>query len=153
MIDDSTNMRPKPQDEADRRNQLLMDKAVLLIGNDTAVIKELVMQLAKKDADIALLCWQVPADVARKLNETVQSFGRQLILIERVENQRFSVEQLIHNVITKWGHFDFFIDVSTRDVTAVPNKDEIDEEIYKQTAWLPTKWQLARTVLEEMAHA
>ena len=135
MINDSTKPR------------MLFGKAVLLIGNDTAVLQNLVMQLAKKGADIALLCWRLPLDVARKMKEYVQAFGQRLVLIERAENQRFSVEQLIHSVINKWGHFDIFIDISSGSGT----KDKTETQD-PQTAWLPSKWQLTRTVIEEMAH-
>ena len=135
MINDSTKPR------------MLFGKAVLLIGNDTAVLQNLVMQLAKKGADIALLCWRLPLDVARKMKEYVQAFGQRLVLIERAENQRFSVEQLIHSVINKWGHFDIFIDISAGSGTN--DKTETQDP---QTAWLPSKWQLTRTVIEEMAH-
>jgi len=150
VIDDSVNkeqkhkLEPKP----DRNNKLLFGKAVLLIGNDTAVLQNLVEKLAKRGADIALLCWQMPLEVADKMKTLVQSLGQQLILIEQVENQRFSVEQLIHSLITRWGHFDIFIDVSVKvgSNTAVPN----DNEEQKRTQ---SKWQLSRTILEEMAHS
>lgn len=152
MIDNSTNNKPKRHGEPDRSNQLLFGKVVLLIGNDTAVLQNLVKQLAQKGADIALLCWQIPVEVARKMQAHVQSFGQQLVLIQRAENQRFSVEQLIHNVTARWGHFDIYIDVSVRSATAVPHQDKAEEND-EPTVWLPPKWQLIRTVLEEMAHA
>lgn len=157
MTDDSANKKPKHKAEPkpDRDNQLLFGKAVLLIGNDTAVLQNLVEQLAKKGADITLLCWQMPLQAADEMKAHVQSLGRQLILIERVENQRFSVEQLIHSVTTRWGPFDVFIDMSVKvgSKTAVPNNAK-DKGEQKETRpeWLPPKWQLTRTILEEMAH-
>ncbi|MAT98310.1 MAG: hypothetical protein CL608_14290 [Anaerolineaceae bacterium] len=151
MIDDSTKKQQRCQGEPDRSNQPLFGKVVLLIGNDTAVLQDLVKQLAQKGANVALLCWQMPVEVARKMQEHVQSLGQQLMLIQRAENQRFSVEQLIHNVIDKWGQFDFFIDLSAAGGTAVPTDEAEEKE--PQTGWLPPKWQLTRTVLEEMAQS
>lgn len=150
MIDDSTNKQQRRQGEPDRSNQLLFGKVVLLIGNDTAVLQEMVKQLAQKGANIALLCWQMPVEIARKMQEHVQSFGQQLMLIQRAENQRFSVEELIHNITNKWGQFDFFIDLSAGGGKA----GQTDEAEAKdpQTGWLPPKWELTRTVLEEMTH-
>lgn len=151
MINDSTKKQQRRQGEPDRSNQLLFGKVVLLIGNDTVVLQDMVKQLAQKGANVALLCWHLPVEVARKMQEHVQSLGQQLMLIQRAENQRFSVEQLIHNVIDKWGQFDFFIDLSAGGGTAV----QIDEAEEKepQTGWLPPKWQLTRAVLEEMAQS
>ena len=154
MINDSVNKKQKHKAEPEPDRNILFGKVVLLIGNDTAVLQNLVGQLAQKGADIALLCWQMPLEVAHKMEAHVQSLGRQLIVIERVENQWFSVEQLIHSIITRWGHFDIFIDMSVNggSETAVPNNNGEQEETHPAPAWLPPKWQLTRTILEEMAH-
>ena len=149
VVDDAEGQKQehKAELETGHSNQLL-GKAVLLIGNDTDLLQNLVTQLSRKGADIVLLCWQMPLEIARKLQKCVQSFGQQLLLIERVENQRFSVEQLIHKVITDWGHFDFFIDVSSsRRIVAQNNA--VEKEPHR--AWLPPKWQLTQMILKEMA--
>jgi hypothetical protein len=150
VIDDSTNKMQQSRGEPNRSN-LLFGKAVLLIGNDTAVLQNLVQQLAQKGADVALLCWKIPAEVARKMQAYVQSFGQQLILIQQVENQRFSVEQLIHNVTTRWGQFDIFIDVSAKGKAA--DKSEAGDKEEQQPAWLLPNWEMTRAVVQEMAQA
>jgi len=150
VINDSRNKKQRTQGESDRSNQLLAGKAVLLIGNDTAVLQSLVAQLARKGADIALLCWHLPLEITHQLQESVQAFGRRLLLIERAENQRFSFEQLIHKVVLSWGHFDIFIDVSAKQEST---RQVNEEEKVPNTSWLPPQWRLTQTVLREMAHA
>lgn len=132
------------------RTHSLLGKAVLLIGNDTAVLHNLVIKLAQKGADVAVLCWRMPLDITRSLQACIHNLGRQLILIEQAENQRFTIEQLIHKVIIDWGHIDIFIDVSASRKPVA--QDEMAEEDL-QTVWLPSKWQLTQAVLEEMAHS
>ncbi len=156
MIDDAVNEKEKRQRQsASQSVHRLFGKSVLLIGNDTAVLQNLVGKLAQRGADIAVLCWQIPLEIADTMKERVQSFGRQLILVEWSENQRFTVEQLIHKLATKWGNFDIFIDVSTRG-EAIEHVEENDEnedsDEALEIAW-PPKWQLTRAVLEEMAHS
>ena len=153
VIDNAANNRRNRRigSEKAQRKQLLFGKSVLLIGNNTAVLQNLVTQLAKKGADIALLCWQIPLEIARKMKESVRSFGRQLVLIERAEYQRISVEQLIHDLVNRWGHFDIFIDMSTRSDMAGQQIDEAEAND-PQAAW-PSKWQLTQTVLEKMAQS
>lgn len=149
MIGDFMNKNRNSIGEANRATHLV-GKAVLLVGNDTAVLQNLVTRLAKRGADIALVCWQMPLEIARKMKEYVQSFGQKLLVIERVENQTFSIEQLVHKVVTEMGHFDIFIDVSTRIRPSA--QDETSEaENEPQVDWLPPKWQLTPAILGEIA--
>lgn len=131
----------------DRKNSNLLGKAVLLIGNDPAVLKNLVAQLAQKGADIVLLCWQLPLETARWLKEKVQGLGQRLLLIEQVNNQTSSFDQLIDKITREWGHFDIFIDISAKKSERTPSLKEA-----KQSAgWQLSQWHLTQVVLEEMA--
>ena len=146
------NNRRRLNGEETAHRHSLLGKVVLLIGNDTAVLQSLVTQLARKGADIALLCWRIPLEISQQLKEKVQSFGRRLLLVERASDQSDSVEQLIHTVTSEWGHFDIFIDVSTRKNKKSSSQNRV-EKTETQPNQLPTKWQLTQKILEEMIHA
>lgn len=124
----------------------LWGKAVLLIGNDTAVLQGLVTQLAQKGADIALLCWRLPSEIGRKLQAQVQSLGRQLLLVQWADRQNASIEQLIHYIVEEWGRLDIFIDVSAKR----HKENQSEEQRMLGSGSLPSKWQLTHTILEEM---
>ncbi|MBK8901619.1 MAG: hypothetical protein IPM53_10585 [Anaerolineaceae bacterium] len=141
--------------ETRNQNKLpLLGKGVLLIGNDTVVLQNLVLQLAQKGADIAVLCWKIPLETARWLRDQVQSFGRRLFLVERAKNQGASVEQLVHRVTTEWGHFDIFIDVSAKRSKSAPASNGQAQDGHRRPGtpvWRPDQWHLTQVVLEEMA--
>ena len=81
----------------------LLGKVVLLIGNDMAVIQTLVNQLARKGADVAILCWQMPLDIGRKIKESVHFVGRHFLLIEQAERNNSTNNQLIETITAELG--------------------------------------------------
>lgn len=151
-------------DILENRNQNrmpLLGKAVLLIGNDTAVLSNLVMQLAEKGADIAVLCWKIPLETVRWLKDQVQSLGRRLFIIEQAQNQDSSVDQLVHRITTEWGEFDIFIDVSARrnkpaaseHLSNGQQKKPDQETRRRNPVWRPEQWHLTQVVLKKMTSA
>ena len=140
----------------------LFGKAILLIGNDTAVIKSLVVQLAQKGADIAVLCWQIPGEVANWLEQQAKAFSRKLYLVEQAKNQDASMEDLVHKIAAEWGRFDIFIDVSAKETKSATEPEEQalsktghtsetkSEEQSQKPKWHPQQWHLTQVVLEEM---
>ena len=130
----------------------LLGKAVLLIGNDTAVIQSLVMQLAQKGADIAVMCWQLPVETARWLYEQVQALGRKLFLMEQAHNQGTPLTELVHRIAAEWGQFDIFIDVSAKPGESVNGRmgEVVTNQPRYQPAWPSDQWRLAQIVLQEM---
>lgn len=147
----------------------LLGKAVLLIGNDTAVLKSLILQLAQKGADIAVLCWQISVESAHWLEEQVKAVGRKLLIVEQAKNQDAPLTELVHRIAAEWGHFDIFIDVSARqskpaaEFGAQPvgndgtprnehTSDPMPQDHGQEVNWHPEQWHLAQVVLEEMIH-
>lgn len=131
--------------------QHLMGKVVLLIGNDTAVVQNLVTQLAQKGADIALVCWQMPQEAVRKIKESVQAVGRHLLLIEQTEPEHEAsvMAQLVETIAAELGHLDIFIDLSAHKSEPLSLSNG---HAHKVTAGQPN-WPLAQAVLEEMVRA
>lgn len=143
MSDKSIN-ESKKYEETSQRQQLL-GKVVLLIGNDTAVLQNLVTQLAQKGADVALLCWQMPLETARKIRESAQSVGRHLLLIEQSKRHEATYKQLMQTVTAELGKFDIFIDLS-----AQPKREPMANGNGHHTTLLQPNWQLRHVVLQEM---
>lgn len=140
----------------------LLGKDVLLVGNDTAVLQRLVIQLAQKGADTAVLCWEIPLKTAHWLKEQAQKLGRRLYFLEQAKNQDASVDQLVNKITTEWGPFDVFIDVSAKQSrpAATPHPDEKgsaeqweQENNAQKPLWRPEQWHLTQVVLEEMVRS
>jgi len=144
----------------DQHNLPLLGKAVLLIGNDTAVLHRLIRQLVQKGADVALLCGRLHATTAQQLRALDQASGNQLLLVQQADNESRSIGQLVHHIATKWGPIDFFIDLSARQSSATrpeaENSREPDEtavESRPESLANLRPWQVTQVVLEEMTQA
>lgn len=121
----------------------LLGKVVLIIGNDEDLLQTLVKQLAKKGADIALFCWQMPIETVYKIMESVRSVGRNFLLIEEVEHQFFSADRLIQTVKTRMGRLDIFIDLSAQSSSSSLPNEQTPE-------WNHWNCQLTKEALEEI---
>jgi hypothetical protein len=145
MIDLQTNNMKE-----DLSGKQLLGKVVLLIGQDTAVVQNLITQLAQKGADIALVCWQMPGETVRKIRANVQETGRHFLLLEQTEAvpKASMITQLIETISNEWGHLDIFIDLSAQksDLAAISNG-----QAHKA---LPSaaNWLLRKAVLEKIVH-
>lgn len=130
-------------------NQLL-GKVVLLIGNDTSILQNLISQLAQKGADIALLCWQMPREKAQKIKENVQATGSRLFLIEQADYKTTNPSQLIDSIVAKMGQLDIFIDLSAQKTEAEITDDKRDNGNGLEFSY--PNWQFTQAALEEIAH-
>ncbi len=144
----------------DQHNLPLLGKAVLLIGNDTAVLHRLIRQLVQKGADVALLCGRLPVATAQRLRAQVQASGNQFLLVQQVDNESRSIGQLVHNIAAEWGPIDFFIDLSARQSHAAPPEadtsgepDETAVETRPESLVTLRPWQVTQAVMEEMTQA
>ncbi len=139
--------------EAPTNRQPLPGKVVLLVGNDTAVMHLLIGQLAQKGADIALLCGHISLETAHKIKERVQSYGRELLLLEQEEGHDASPAHLVQTVITELGQLDFFIDLSAQK-SEPPRRFDGNSQMPIQT---PTSirphWQFTTAVLKEISRS
>ncbi|MCL4265605.1 MAG: hypothetical protein KJ069_20495 [Anaerolineae bacterium] len=135
--------------EARAHRQPLPGKVVLLVGNDTAVLHLLIGQLAQKGADIALLCWHIPLETSHKIKESVQSFGRKLLLIEQGEGHDASPAHLIQTVVTELGQLDLFIDLSAQK-SELPLYDDGNSQAL---ASIQPHWQFTTAILNEMVRS
>ena len=111
----------------------LVGKVVLLIGNDTTVLNNLVTQLAQKGADIVLLCWQLPLEAAQKI-----------LLIEQSKEKPTTSRQLIETIVTELGHLDIFIDLSAQKNLSPQNGNGT------MNLAGANRWQLTKAILEEL---
>lgn len=142
----------------DQRNLPLLGKAVLLIGNDTAVVHRLIKQLVQEGADVALLCGRLPAETAQHLQAQVQASGNHLLLVQQADNESQSLGQLVHHIATRWGPIDFFIDLSARQSSApLPengNDSKAEGKVEKAEPLANLRpWQVTQVILEEMTQA
>lgn len=144
----------------DQNKHPLLGKAVLLIGNDTAVVHRLIMQIVQNGADVALLCGRLPAKTAQHLRVQVEALGSHLFLVQQADNENHSIGQLVRHIATEWGPIDFFIDLSARQSDASPPEDGTDresagapEESGAEPLWNLKPWQVTQVVLEEIAQA
>ncbi|MCZ7666724.1 MAG: hypothetical protein M5U34_05580 [Chloroflexi bacterium] len=122
---------------------------MLLIGNDTSILQNLVSQLAQKGADIALLCWQMPREKAQKIKEIVQATGVRLCLIEQVEYKTSSPGRLIESIVAKMGRLDIFIDLSAQKTEA----EDTDQIAGGESAFSYPSGSLPGQRCKEIAHA
>lgn len=139
--------------ETNANYQSLPGKVVLLVGNDTAVMHLLIGQLAQKGADIALLCGHISLETAHKIKERVQSFGRELLLLEEMAGQTTSPAHLVQTVITELGQLDFFIDLSAQK-SEPPRRYDGNSQMPIQTSTsIQPHWQFTTAVLEEISRS
>ncbi|MBK8986523.1 MAG: hypothetical protein IPM39_10650 [Chloroflexi bacterium] len=148
MTDKSTNLAKRNRPIIDRQN-CLVDKVILLVGNDMTVMQSIIIQLAQKGADVALICPKVPHETLRNVRESVESVGRRLLVIEESDRNPTSAEGVIRTVIWQMGRLDIFIDLSAfkrKLSTLESEKGQIKE-------WVPSNWSLMQAALQEIAHA
>lgn len=147
MTNKSTNLAKRSQPITNRQNYLV-DKVVLLVGNDMTVMQSIIIQLAQKGADVALICRKLPRETLRYLRESVESVGRRLLVIEESERNSTSAEWLIQTVISHLGRLDIFIDLSAfkRKLSTVESEKEQTKE------WFPSNWSLMQAALQEIVH-
>lgn len=130
-------------------NKRLLGKAVLVVGEDTAVVETLVTQLAQRGADIILLCWHMSLETGRKLQNNVRSLGRRFLLIEPENEQMAEADQLMQTVQSEWGHVDVFIDMSHEK--SDPSQSEVAPHSNKEKEeWISPNWPLVQAFLKEI---
>lgn len=130
-----------PYGEPHHQSQTLYGKVVLLIGNDTAVLRALVTQMALKGADIALVCSHFSVDGLQHLQELVESLGRRFLALVVRDS---SPEQLVHKVTEKLGRLDIFVDLSVQKPAEEPNGSA--------AARSQPDWAMTQAVLGTMAN-
>ncbi|MFZ1398072.1 MAG: hypothetical protein WAS33_14305 [Candidatus Promineifilaceae bacterium] len=138
--------------QAPYRNQLI-GKVVLVIGNDTAVLQTLIIQLAQKGADIALFCRQLSAEAVRRIQAQVESLGQRfLLLTEKAllpapDAYANPVKSLVDAVVSTLGQLDIFIDLSAQK--GPPNLHNRQPE----PKTVQPSWQMRQAIFAELAHA
>jgi hypothetical protein len=146
MTNKLTNPAKGSQPVTGRQNYLV-DKVVLLIGNDIAVLQTIIIQLAQKGADVALICQKISRETLHHVRENVESVGRRLLVLEEVERKPVSAERLIQIIVLKLGHLDIFIDLSTPQRKLSP----LESEKEQTKEWFPSGWSLMQAALQEIA--
>jgi len=121
----------------------LLGKVVLLVGNDTAVLQTLITQLARKGADIALVCRKLPRETVRRVRQSVESLGQRFLFIEESTSHPIPPNHLIQTVVTNLGNLDIFIDLSAQKKTVKKNGNGASQR--------KPNWHYAQAVLKELA--
>lgn len=122
-------------------NNKLLNKAILVIGNDTAVIKTLIIELAQKGADVALICWQMQLDSVLMVVESVQAAGRRFLLIEQAKTVAFSDKQVVDAITAELGEIHAVIDLSDKTEPIQANKQSF-------TPWpIKPSWTISEAIL------
>ena len=125
----------------------LSHKAVLIIGHDTSVIKSLITRLARKGADVALICWEMQLDSIIKIKETVEETDSRFLLIEQSKAQGFDSKQLIDAITREFGKLDAIIDMSSQ----IPKKKNQNNHRDKDPWLKKPSWPITKVVLEAMS--
>jgi NAD(P)-dependent dehydrogenase (short-subunit alcohol dehydrogenase family) len=128
------------------RNHLI-GKVVMLVGEDTTLLQGLAEPLARKGADIAVVCPTASPELVRPLRESVESAGQRFyqVTAETAEQP----ERIVDTITAELGHLDIFIDLSAHAPTRWGfngNGAHDDEE-------RGPDWPLAQAALETITAA
>lgn len=133
MKNDDRASEEKEMDASDTKRyypQVLRGKVVLLIGYDTAVVRDLLINLAQRGADIALICRQrLSRESVRDITQNVEALGRRMLLMEANTQ---SPAWLIQTVQINLGSLDMFIDLSAQSSTAAQKENAQSAERQQQ---------------------
>ena len=143
MIDETNKEKPIM---VQSQSNHLFGKVVLLVSNDTLDLPPLVTQLARRGADIALICQQVSQGTIRLIKKSVETLGRRFLLIENPNEPETTTDQLVQSVASKLNQLDLFIDLTGPKKPQPPANDTME----KPEGWLPPNWKLLHAALEEI---
>lgn len=129
--------------ESKPANYHLVNKVVLLIGNDAAILDSLAIEFATKGSDIALASPQLSDRTAESIREKVeQSGGRFLLLDKNLFTDVQKVEVLIDTIKKELGKIDILIDLSAKRFRKSSNGTHSDTPY--------PRWGLSTAILQEL---
>ncbi len=123
--------------------QYLVNKVVLLVGDDAGALQSLAGELAIRGVDIALASSHLSADLTETIRMKVMRVGgRFLMMDKRLVKDDQKIEAMVEHVKSKLGKIDILIDISSGG-----DKDQTDEA-YSDIS--KSRWWLSSTVLNEL---
>lgn len=130
-----------------RRNERLTKnklsgQVVLLISDDSTGLADLVIQLARRGANIALFCRTCSSDAVQLLKQGVQALDQEILILQYADGNNTSDRDLIEIVTSDLGRPNFYIDLSGLEREMKNNSDSNQSTLQK--------WQLTRAILEEL---
>ncbi len=96
----------------------LHDKVVLIVGGTEAGGASLVVSLAKRGADVAIVYFDDEHQRARQIQKKVESNGRRCLTVAAEPDSEWFTGRVIGRVVKDLGHLDIFIDYA-----ALPQND------------------------------
>lgn len=129
--------------EAIGRDNYLPGKVILLMGDDTTVLPNLVTQLAQRGADIALFSWRMPQEIVNQVEDSVNSAGQRFLLIGEAEHQTTSSDGLIQTITDRLGRLDAFIDLTAK-MSELSKPQNGNQQLTRQ---MLANWQLTQAAL------
>jgi NADP-dependent 3-hydroxy acid dehydrogenase YdfG len=116
MIDTESKLQSNLVSGNPSPNHHLVNKVILLIGNDAGTLHSLAATFAAYGSDIALASSRLPVDTILAIRENVQQSGGRFLLLNRdLADESRSAESLISTVKKELGKMDILIDLSARD--------------------------------------
>jgi enoyl-[acyl-carrier-protein] reductase (NADH) len=120
-----------------------VNKVILLIGNDAAVLNSLAIELAAKGSDIALASSQLSDRTAESIREKVeQAGGRFLLLDKNFFTNIHKGEGVIDTIKKELGKIDILIDLSAKRFKKSNNGT------HSETPY--PRWRLSTAILQEI---
>jgi enoyl-[acyl-carrier-protein] reductase (NADH) len=143
LIMDETNSINRNSHSNKPSAQYLVNKVVLLVGDDAGALQSLAGELAVRGVDIALASSQLSADFTETIRMKVMRVGgRFLMMDKRLVKDDQKIEAMVEHVKSKLGKIDILIDISSGG-----DKDQTDEA-YSDIS--KARWWLSSTVLNEL---
>lgn len=129
-----------------QRNHLI-GKVVMLVGQDTALLQGLAGPLARKGADIAVVCHTASPELVRPLRESVESAGQRFYQVTAETAEK--PERIVDTITAELGHLDIFIDLSAQAPTRLAiNSNGAHEDEEREP-----DWPLVQAALEQITTA
>ncbi|MFJ1269122.1 SDR family oxidoreductase [Legionella lytica] len=128
------NMNPKPQYQADSYKAAgkLKNKVALITGGDSGIGRSVALLYAREGADISLVFLPEEKEDAEKVQQEIQTLGREVLLIPGdLKNAEFC-QNVVANTMEHFKKIDILVNNAAFQKHQ-PNLDELSIEQWNQT--------------------
>lgn len=123
----------------------LTGKVIMLIVSDTSSVQQLILQLAARGADIALVSLETSYRAARIIKEEVGKVGQRFLYVHTPLGDEQSAEHTIQTILSQFKHIDVFIDLAAK------RRKPPEGATRLTTAAFLSDWNLTAAALREIA--
>ena len=92
----------------------LLGKVVILFGENSEVVRTLIVSCAQRGADVALVSSNKSQVSLNPLRRQVQDMGRCLYFVDEQGSKTAEGDQSVSTVLAEFGRVDFLIDLSAK---------------------------------------